>query len=434
MVRYAKSALLFLLSPLIVAPRSTARGETVEWTVLDEVKLPQPLSDNSATFVAYTQTDADSSSSKQSKLGGDRILIAGGCNSPDGNTHVDSTGYVLDFFICESTSDKVYAFDPDGGTFVPLADMPRPRYRHAGVEIGGKVWLVGGRSVPDDSIIAEIDVYDPISDSWSTPGSLPDEYLTSDNAAFTDRDGNHLYVVGGYNPTYDNPSALATTFTIDVKEALMNGNIVIADKAPLSVQRGDVHAVNTADYAHAYVTGGFSMYPCEPLNSVEMYDITADAWTTVDSLNSARGDKALIQLNNKIYAVGGETTPKDQCADNPDDIPPLSAQSVAVDDVEVLDPAMGASAAWTTIDDIPNFRFRFSGAAWDKTDTVYLFGGQDGFDAECKCFPTSDTVAAYRLGSEGSSTLSSSSGSSRPKRGGMFYGFVAVMAGAKAFL
>ena len=190
--------------------------------------------------------------------------------------------------------------------------------------------------------------------------------------------------------------------------ALDDESIVISDKSPLQTQRGDIHAVSDAKGKKAYVTGGFSMYPCSPLKSVEVYDIEADAWSFTGDLESERGDKALVELQGKIYVVGGETSHEDQCSENPDDVPPLSAQSVAVDDVEVLHPNKGK---WTVAASIPNFRFRFSAASDPSTGKIYTFGGQEAFDADCSCFPTSDTVVVYQVGSRSSSPGTSIKGS-----------------------
>jgi N-acetylneuraminic acid mutarotase len=125
----------------VVVAAAAAEEETSNnnWKVLD-VNLPTPLSDNTATYIKST----------------DMIYIAGGCNSPKGNTYVDLDGLELDFFLCESDSQSLYSFD--GTTFTTMADMPQPRYRHAAVVAQNKLWLIGGRTIPEDSIIADVDV------------------------------------------------------------------------------------------------------------------------------------------------------------------------------------------------------------------------------------------------------------------------------------
>ena len=87
----------------------------------------------------------------------DMIYIAGGCNSPKGNTtYVDIDGLELDFVLCESDSQSLYSFD--GTTFTTMADMLQPRYIHAAVVAQNKLWLIGGQTIPENSIIAEVDV------------------------------------------------------------------------------------------------------------------------------------------------------------------------------------------------------------------------------------------------------------------------------------
>ena len=88
-------------------------------------------------------------------------------------------------------------------------------------------------------------------------------------------------------------------------------------------------------------------------------------------------------------------------------VPPLSAQSLAVQDVELLlSPSSNAEQqqTWEAIIDIPEFRFRFSAEYFPSTETIYAFGGQTSFNDECKCFPTSDEVTALSLSTSSSPT------------------------------
>lgn len=390
------TTLLALAFGGIAASVVAAAEETSNnWKVLD-VKLPTPLSDNTATYIEST----------------DMIYIAGGCNSPKGNTYVDADGLELDFFLCESDSQSLYSFD--GTTFTTMADMPQPRYRHAAVVAQNKLWLIGGRTIPEDSIIADVDMYDPVTNEWTTVGQIPEEYLTSDNGAFTNADETKVYVVGGYPLTYFNPDALAITFSFDVEAAVAAaaaaeqgsaGDLVITRHADLNTQRGDIHAVTSTDGKKAYVAGGASSYPCEPLSSSEVYDIDADEWTKTDGdLLLARLDHGLVYANGGVYAIGGEVSHPQQCA-APELVPPLSAQSLAVQDVELLLSSSSDTEqqqTWEAIIDIPEFRFRFSAEFYPSTETVYAFGGQTSFNDECKCFPTSDEVTALSLSTSSS--------------------------------
>jgi len=368
------------------------------------------------------------------------IYIAGGCDSPNGNTYVTASGLELDFFLCNSYSDKLWAFDPETNTFRERASLPRKRYRHAGVSAAGKLWLVGGRTIPDDIVIAEVDVYDPATDSWSTVGTIPEEYLTSDNGAFANADGSTVYVVGGFNPKYYNPDALATTFSFETASALLlvdnnqqqrknqqqeqlalstnattstatTTDLVVTRRADMITQRGGAQAVSSKDATKAFVAGGFSSYPCEPLRSAEVYDLEKDEWFSAGNLQKARGDGAMVEASGTIFAIGGEVSHPDQCG-APELVPPLSHQSLAVDDVEALEYGESTDSnstnTWVDVANIPEFRFRFTAASWPATGVAYAFGGQVSFDESCKCFPTTDeiTVIDSKVVMGGSGTLS----------------------------
>jgi hypothetical protein len=275
----------------------------------------------------------------------------------------------------------------------------------------GKLWLVGGRTIPDDTIIAEVDVYDPATDSWSTVGTIPEQFLTSDNGAFANADGSTIYVVGGYNPQYFAPEALATTFSFQTQASLdllasnlamgnekVLENLAVTPRGNLLQGRGDIHAVTSGDGTRAYVAGGYAGM-CQPLTSAEVFDMEKGTWSNAGDLLKARGDGAMVEAAGTIFAIGGEINHPDQCA-APELVPPLAHQSLAVDDVEAFEYAvsLGSTPEWVDVADIPEFRFRFSAAAWPSTGVAYAFGGQTSFDESCKCFPTTDEITAIDAG------------------------------------
>jgi len=386
----------------VALARTRAVRALESWDTMTDARLPRPVSDHSATFVPGSPGTATQAG----------IYIAGGCDSPNGNTYVDADGLELDFFLCASISDELHVFDPTAGTFrTSSARLPRGRYRHAAVSAKGKLWLVGGRTIPDDTVIVEVDVYDPATDSWTTVGTIPEPYLTSDNGAFASADGSTIYVVGGYNPQYFDPEALATTFSFETQAALDQhaanvalGNQKVVDdlsvtrRADLLQGRGDIHAVSSQDGKKAYVAGGYAGM-CKPLTSAEVYDLASDTWGSAGDLLKARGDGAMVEATGTIFAIGGEINHPDQCA-APELVPPLAHQSLAVDDVEAFEYAssLGSAPAWIDVADIPEFRFRFSAASWPSTGVAYAFGGQTSFDESCKCFPTTDAITALDAG------------------------------------
>jgi Kelch motif len=224
-------------------------------------------------------------------------------------------------------------------------------------------------------------VYDIASGTWSTVGTLT--VPASDQAVFTD--GKAVYMVGGYDAGYD---ALATT----TKLTLDSGALVQESKAALQYGRGDISAAT--DGAVAYVSGGWTDDDkfCVPQASVERYTVATDTWETLpDVMNIARADLGLVMLNEQLIALGGETALNTKCALNSSDVHELWAQTVAVDDVEVLD-----GDNWKFVSDLQDFRFRFAAVAVDAEETIFTFGGQQAFNSTCNCFRTSNQIVVYQ--------------------------------------
>lgn len=316
-----------------------------------------------------------------------QVYILGGCDAENGN--VFNKGFGV--FVCSSVSDSLFRFDVASQTFTTLATMPSPRYRHAAVAMGNShIWVMGGRDV-DDNLIGTVDVYDIESDTWNSYTDLPDSYYSSDLAGFGHN--NLAFFVGGYDATYN---YLSTVFAIDTEGTLAGTALVIQDKAPLTVPRGDLTATVNDDETYAIVTGGFGATSgfCAPLAEVEEYDFERDVWITAASMNRPRSDMALVELNGNIIALGGERQLVNICEiDNPE----AGEATLAVDAVEVLDmeDASTGVSSWSILDDLPRNRFRFSAVAIDEQNAIYTFGGQLGYDSTCECYRTTSEIIVY---------------------------------------
>jgi len=311
--------------------------------------------------------------------------------------------------------------------------MPRPRYRHGSAVInnnGTLLCVLGGRDA-SDVMIAEIDCYNSHTQSWSTPSSLPNEHLLSDLAAFAydapgssgdddddDHDEGMMVIVGGYTGPY-----MATENVTLIKYTISNENngditdVTYTDGPRLIGKRGDVDVAIVSDYV--YVSGGYTHEDefAMPKNTVEriaLIDLlspsssdnlsettttttTVTTWSNVDSLNQERGDKQLVGLNGRVYAMGGETKIDGSGMDAATEV---LGRSEVLDTVEVFDPnadVHGGLAEWRVLSDMPAQIFRFAAIDWqpnvDETGVIFVFGGQVGYDADdCKCFRTTDKV------------------------------------------
>ena len=168
----------------------------------------------------------------------------------------------------------------------------------------------------------------------------------------------------------------------------------------LLTERGDVDVVVLG--SDVYVSGGFTHENdySAPHATVEKLDIssTTPAWINVDALNEERGDKQLVDVDGKIYALGGETK-VDTSGYTKDELPlvSLADKSIVLDTVEVFDPAGGANAQWKSLSDMPVALFRFTATEWEEEDdhVIFVLGGQVGYNPDCECFATTDKVLVF---------------------------------------
>lgn len=318
----------------------------VTWT--EKAPLPYPRSDMSATTVVHNRTA--------------KVYVIGGCAS-DQIWIAGSEGQE-GMYICPSTTPGCTVFNPNTNTHQECASAPRKRYRHAAANVKGKVWLVGGRTEMDD-IITEVDVYDPDTDTWATPYVW--EAATSDLAVFAV--DSVLYLIGGYEAYY---AVSNRTSKLDTQ------SLTITQGSDMLEKRGDIAAAHLDDNT-VYVTGGFGEDFCNPHDTVERYDVAENKWTKAAPLMLGRGDKSLVGLKGRLYAVGGEHKDTD-----------CSPRSVPVGHVEVYDPIHDK---WVEESKIPEERFRFVAAA--VSDQIYIFGGQKFHNSSCNCYQLANDVLSY---------------------------------------
>jgi len=85
---------------------------------------------------------------------GGRIFVFGGFDAQSG-----------------AASSRAERFDPAGGGWVPIADLPTARGLAAAFVHGGRIHVVGG-AAGDGTPLATVEAYDPAMDSWETRPSL----------------------------------------------------------------------------------------------------------------------------------------------------------------------------------------------------------------------------------------------------------------------
>lgn len=99
-------------------------------------------------------------------------------------------------------------FRPDFDSWHIVAPMPQARYRHMAAAVGWNLYIAGGRVVSTDALITSVDMFNTLTNVWTTIAQWP--AATSDGAAFIS--GSRVFFVGGYDSFYNN---IAATYMLD---------------------------------------------------------------------------------------------------------------------------------------------------------------------------------------------------------------------------
>lgn len=357
---------LVLLSDLA----ATQLVEDIEFSWNSE-KLPIKLSDAMANYMQGDNGDEDGF-----------IIITGGCDSPDGNKKLPPPDDM--YTGCSSTSKATFKFDPFTDTFETMKEANYERQRHTAVVMNGELYVFGGRN-STDSLVPEIESFNPKTNIWKSRGKLPDDLVTSDLTGWAWE--NYIYITGGFTSDYED---CGNTYRIDLSDNPSELTEEHIDKSLATSlnPRGDFHAVVL--FGYAYLAGGFSPFApngwCEALKTTERYHMASDTWETLADMNVGRADMAVATLNNKIVTIGGEEKPE-VCENDP------AYGSYPSHHVDVIvDAQNGKNSNWLEFGKFTDKRFRFAAAPFPALNTIYTFGGQLPFDFTCDCFPTTNDI------------------------------------------
>jgi hypothetical protein len=231
-------------------------------------------------------------------------------------------------------------------------------------------------------------VYDFDAKSWTSYSALEEKYQVSDHTSFAK--GDKVYVVGGYSSDY---TAQTMMYVIDAA-ASTSDTWSIEEGASLGVARGDIHSTVSTDGTRAFVAGGFTHEDgfCGPLGSAEEYNFDTNEFSTLPDLRNARGEVVLVELDNHLYAMGGERQIVGVCDDGIRESTEPGELTVGTDEVEALE---SGGDDWKIVSGFPNHKFRFSAVSYENLEQVYAFGGQTAYASDCDCFRTTDEVAVW---------------------------------------
>ena len=119
---------------------------------------------------------------------GGRIFAAGG-------RWPDPTDPASSFVFGVQNTGATEVYDPGTREWSPRAALPTPRGAGCGAVLDGRLWVAGGEVLDsaDRLTNAEVEVYDPATDSWMVAPDLP----TPRHGLALVAEGGRLYAIGG---------------------------------------------------------------------------------------------------------------------------------------------------------------------------------------------------------------------------------------------
>ncbi|MGR9073331.1 MAG: Kelch repeat-containing protein [Gammaproteobacteria bacterium] len=195
------------------------------------------------------------------------------------------------------SEQKLQQYDVFNDSWTVLSDMPTGRAAAAAAIVGNNLYVMGGRfgSAPcSGGFFDTVERYDIDKDMWEEVASLPTP--RSDFTAMVV--GNKIYVFGGCNGSGDIDD-------VDVYNPITDS--WSSDPADLSVPRSSLMSGKKGRYV--YVMGGSVDGFVSGLN--ERYDTVKDKWTHVTPMPTdgcperGRGETGAYSHDGKIYVPGG---------------------------------------------------------------------------------------------------------------------------------
>ena len=216
-------------------------------------------------------------------------------------------------------------YDPVSGTWTPTGNLATERENHTATLLpSGQVHIAGGITGGTDyivGILASAELYDLVSGTWTTTGSLatPTDWSHGDLATqrpgarrrWFQRTSGYLTSAELYDPasgTWTPTGNLATEREDHTATLLPNGQVLVAGgdavthlasaelydpvsgtwtaTGSLTTAR-DSHTATLLPDGQVLVAGGYN-FPDGNLASAELYDPASGAWTAADSLATAR--------------------------------------------------------------------------------------------------------------------------------------------------
>jgi N-acetylneuraminic acid mutarotase len=274
------------------------------------------------------------------------------------------------------------------------APMPTPRSRGASGVVNGKIYVLGGENA---SVLATVEVYDPVTNSWSAMDDMVHSRFAAASAVHGP--SGMIYIVGGsggagatntvirYN-TADGTSSVVgniTTARFRASCAIVGDNLYVfggsttGAGANAAIDSGEVYSLTSNTVidtftlpqpltlasvvrvgAKIYMIGGLTS-GLVPIDNCWEFDPATKSFTPKAAMPTARGGiKGVAFSSGKIYVIGGVTSTG---------LPPTSYTAY----VQEYDPS---GNTWSLKGSMATKRYAAMGGV--VNDVLHVIGGDNG--------------------------------------------------------
>ena len=211
--------------------------------------------------------------------------------------------------------DNAWEYDPVADSWKALAPIPTKRGSAAAVEVGGKIYVIGG-AIPEPGSnevallpttatrsVGTNEAYDPDTNKWETRSPMP----TPRNHTFSGAVNGKIYVIGGRisNAFITVASNLDIVEEYDPATNLWGGS---GARTPMPTTRS---GGGWATYnGKIYVAGGEiqTRQLLGAFRALEAYDAATNTWQILPSMPYPRHGVAGAFLGNHLHLVSGNIT------------------------------------------------------------------------------------------------------------------------------